>query len=114
MRKSGNFLQKVCTNPALRNLVRSSFFITFKPLNCNHATLVKKEFLEISRRAIFRKIQTHMSFDRVRERRNFSCYLLNGDSTTDPVLALFKIIGTLIGNIFGGVSFQYSYPKLHA
>lgn len=70
MRKSGNFFQKVCANPALRNLVRSRFLVTFKPLNCNHTTLVKKEFLEISRRANFRKIQTHMSFDRVRERRN--------------------------------------------
>ena len=39
---------------------------------------------------------------------------MKDDPTEDTLLAVLKITWTLTGNIFSGVSFQYSYPRLHA
>ena len=35
--------------------------------------------------------------------------ILKSDSTTDALPAILEILATLIGNICGNVSFQYSY-----
>ena len=87
----GIFSQKVCTNPALRNLVRGLSLVAFQPWNCNHTTPVKKEFLEISRRAIFPKILTHMMELELENGEIFHVTLMKGDPTEDTLLAVLKI-----------------------
>ena len=83
-----------------------------QPVDCKSLTLVKSEFLEISRRTTFSYIAMHMiEFTRELCRKQEYCSFSKKCSHHRRSSMTFKNSCsrvTLTGNILGGVSFQYS------
>ena len=84
----------------------------FQPVDCKPLTLVKREFLEISRRTSFSYITMHMmEFTRELCRMQEYCYFSKKCSHHRRYSITFKNFCsrvTLTGNILGGFIFQYS------
>ena len=73
---------------------------------CNRATPVKRELLDISRRAAFQNIPMHV-LEFLAELQNAEISpvaLLRTDFTTDTFPTISKLPGTLTRNNCGGVS----------
>ena len=86
------------------------FLAAFRPVTCKPATPAKREFLEIARTATFWKM--HMrEFSKC---RNFSCYIAKQWLHHRRSPNSLKLFRTFKRNIWSRVSFQYSYPRLHA
>ena len=85
----------------LRNWARSLFLVVLQPIDCKLASLVKIDFLKISGSATFWNVP--MDFTKFpKELQNakvFPVTLLSGDSTTDLLQAILKILGTLRRNL---------------
>ena len=86
--------------------------LMLQPVDCKPLTLVKREFLEISRRSTFSYITMHM-MELMRElcRMQEYCYFSKKCSHHRRYSITFKIFCsrvTLTGKILGGTIFQYS------
>ena len=58
---------------SLRYLARSLFSVVLQPVDCKFTTLVKREFLKISRGATFQNLPMHLVCERIVGRKSFSC-----------------------------------------
>ena len=94
-------------------MVRILFLVVLQTVYCKPETPVKRELLEISRKATFRNIPcTRYVFSTELQTAEVSLTLLKCDSTTDALPAILKFLRTNEGNTCGGISFRLSYRRV--
>ena len=84
---------KISEYSKFQNLVKSPFLVPVKPAGCNPQTPVKKEFLNIFRRATFWNIPIHnIEIQKsCRMQKCFSLTLLKSDSIVRFLLVILKM-----------------------